>query len=313
MRREYQLATYAFAFAMVLFAVSGAIVFAGANPSDDPDTEPADDSETYTFDVSDNEAIQADSEANVGVEFNATVSATEQTCSGLERIDSPDYSETDVEVEDTNLTLVYDDAEPFEEIEHQRFAELVWDDVSERPEFNTYDHVKVHVNQYYESIEREEPRDIVGVTVHPVDRCLPSADAEVNLDDESVDIHRTLPELDDLELAFNDTIEVLDDDEKAIVENVIETDSHASYTIQNQFDDPDTLDAKVIEVTKNHEVDLELTPTDDNNRAVLVTVNLEDESVEQAMMLLSLDESNIVTNESDGEVTFEMNGSTDSD
>ncbi|PHQ46116.1 hypothetical protein DJ68_09055 [Halorubrum sp. C3] len=311
MNREYKLAGYALAAALVLFTLSGVVVVSGFAPADAALS--ADGTPQSELPVTDGETVS--SNATNTTQFNVTtvngtagtlaVTDGTSTCSGALRTDTQNATRTDVQVDDTTITLISDDATPFETIERQRLAEVIWSEVSTQSELSQYEHVNIYVNQYYETTARTNPLGVAGVTARPADDCLPTVSGEVTLRNETVDIHRTLPALDELTVNVSDSLGVLEPADTALLERLLVKDEHASYTIQNQFEDPSSLNATVVEASTDGDVELELSAAAADGRHVLVTVNLETETVVQSTAVLEVDMSNTVTNESaDGATTI---------
>lgn len=306
MNREYKFAAYALALAAVLFAVSGAIVVSGVGPGGGTGDPASDGEPTRTA----NETTGLDQyDVSVASSSNETLTFTSATpsCSGPSLVGASEPDRTETRLGDTTVTLIADDDAPFDELDRQQFAALVRDAVSNRTSLDEYAHLEMRVTQYYESLDREQPRDVAGVTVRPREQCLPYASGDVDLDDETVTIRRTLSPVESLELAFTDAIGVLDDDEKELIEDLVAADGQASYNVQRQFDESQTLDATVLEATNDGRIDLELTRPDRDGSAVRVTVNLDEETVVRSSTVLELEKSDIASNDSEtGTVEFSV-------
>ncbi|MBO4249064.1 hypothetical protein IL252_14690 (plasmid) [Halomicrobium sp. IBSBa] len=318
MRREYRLAAYALAVSALLLAASGAVVVADGSVTDSTDESPEPTNGTVTssgtYTDADTETVDVSVTNTSATTF--TVSEAGRTCSGALRVDAPNRTRTDVRVDGVTVTLIEaHGGEAFDEIDRQRFAALVWDEFSTSAGLSESEHVELRVNQYYESVDREEPTDTVGVRASPADSCLPSVAGTVSLDNESVDVRSAQPALDDLDLTITDTIGVLDDEERTLVERLVENDSQASYTVQQRFDDPSALAATVVEATNDGEVALELTASSSDSPTVVVRIDLETESVVTAYTKLSIevvDETDTVVVDGNETVTFETNGTASS-
>ncbi|WP_049987385.1 hypothetical protein [Halobellus rufus] len=306
MNDEYRLAAYAVAVSLAVLAISGAIVVAGDAP---PDSSPS-----STDRTDQNVTIDEANRIDISVaDSNSTVAFDqgERTCRGNLRVDDPDQTRTDVELEGVTVTLVEDHDEPFDEINREQFAELVWDEVSATAGFENYDHVEIRVNQYYETVAREEPRDTVGVRVRPVDDCLPTVEAEVMLDNQSVDVRAAHPEIEDLELNVTDTMGVLDDTERKLLEQLLESNTYASYTIQTEFDTSSQLNATVLKATNDGVIEVKLTDPTIEGHTVITRVNLESETVLNTWTKISIEQSDgsntvVVSDATDNStVTFE--------
>ncbi|QLH81359.1 hypothetical protein [Halosimplex pelagicum] len=308
MNREYKLAGYALAAAFILFTASGVIVVSGLSSTETgPATDEPLESDVPTDNGTTNLSVTNTTQFDISVTgtSNGTVTFTNQApaCSGTSPAGMPNLTRTDMQVDQTTVTLVSDDETPLQTIERQRFAKVVWTHASDRVALSKYDHVDVRVNQYYESTAREQPLGVAGVTVRPASGCLPTVTGEINLTSETMDIHGTLPALDDLELAVTDDIGVVDNGESGLLEQLLVADEQVSYMIQNQFDDPATLNATVVEASNDGEVDLELTASGTDSRAVLVTVDLEAETVVRATVVIDIEMSDIEMNETNGTAT----------
>ncbi|ACV49337.1 hypothetical protein [Halomicrobium mukohataei] len=313
MRREYRLAAYALAVSALLLAASGAVVVADGSVADPTDESPEPTNDTVSTSGTDTETVDVSVTNTSATTF--TVSEDGRTCGGALRVDDPNRTRTDVRVDGVTVTLIEaHGGEAFDEIDRQRFAALVWDEFSTSAGLGEYEHVELRVNQYYESVDREEPTDTVGVRASPADGCLPSVPGTVSLDDESVDVRSARPTLDGLDLTVTDTIGVLDDEERTLVERLVENDSQASYTVQQRFDDPSALAATVVEATNDGEVTLELTPPSADGPTVVVRIDLDTESVVTAYTKLSIESVDTDTVVVDGNetMTFEANGTTSS-
>jgi hypothetical protein len=293
---EYQLAACAIAVSVVLLAASGAAIIAGGNasPTEELSAGPAGDARPDGTDRTDQNLTAEESEridVSVASVENGTVAVDggERTCRGDPRVDGSDRTRTDVRVDGATVTLVEDHDEPFERIERERFAELVWEETSKHAGLDEHDHVELRVNRYYETAAREKPSDTVGFRVRPTDGCLPSVEGEVEPEGRSVDVRSSHPELEDIELNVTDGIGVLDGDERILVERLVESDRHAAYTLQAEFDDPTRLDATVLEATSDGEIEMELAPPDVEGRAVVVRIDLDGEAVLDTWTRISIE------------------------
>lgn len=318
MKTEYRLAKYALAGAVVLLAMSGVVVVSGLGPdapilaTDGPSNDRIqnnDDSGASTLATTDATRPDAD-------EFEASnrtryFPVDRADCGRSYRIDDTNVSRTEVQVDGTTITLVYDDTKPFDEIEREQLAELVWADVRDRAAFETYDTVEVVINQFYSTPPEEKPLDAAGITVHPTDRCLPSASGEVNLTDETVDINRVLPELDNLELDVTDEIGVITDEDRGRLEQIITGSDSAAYLIRQQFSNLDTLDATVVEASNDDQIDVELTAPEEDGEGVLMTIDLTEGTVVQSALVLELPESGMEVQQNGTIISFGVNNKTD--
>lgn len=304
MHRDYKLAAYALAAAAVVLLASGALVAAGTG-TDAPAGDAAPDGENATANETDAQALNLT--VSDGDEYDLTFVSGEGACGGALRAESPNRTETEVALDDVTVTLVERSTdEPFDGIDRERVAELAWDAAADRADFET-DRVEVRVTRYYESLDREEPLDTAGIRVRPVDGCLPTVAGELDLANETVDVRSVRPQLDDLDLAFTDEIGVLDADDEALIEDLVVADESAAYDVQTQFDDPDELDATVLEATNDGRVEVELTAPGTDGQAVVVTVDLDDETVVDSWTRISFDSVDVASaNETDGNVTVHV-------
>jgi hypothetical protein len=318
---EYQLAAYMVAIAVVVLAISGVVVVTADGPPDMTNGSDASDNGTVApgQNISVTESEQID--LSVGSTGNETITfdPTERTCRGGLRVDDPDQNQTDIRVDTVSVTLISDHTDPFTEIERERFAELVWNDVSQHAGLAEYEQIEIRVNQYYETVEREEPLDTVGVRVRPVDQCLPVVEGEVSLDNRSVTVRSGYSTLEEIDLTITDTIGVLNDEERDRVERLVESDERASYSVQTEFNEPDQLNATVVEATNDGEVTLELSPPDQAGRVVVVRVDLESEAIVNLWTKVSLERiegtDTVTVGDSNGNstITLKKNGTATED
>lgn len=312
MERDYRIALYALGLSAVLLVAAGAAVASGFAPGATPvvtqsDDDPTDGTDAVRLDRESSQQydVTADTSANGTVTFTSTASR----CGGAVAVDASDADRTDVQVDGTTVTLIEEHGgETFDGISRERFAELVWDATSDRAGVAEYDHVTVRVNQYYESIDRERPLDTAGITVRPHENCLPTVRGEVDLAGEDVTVTTTLPPLDDIELRVTDSLGVLSDDERRLIEELVASDEGASYNVQQQFNDPERLNATVLEATNDGLVDVRLTTDGSDGSAVIVTIDLDDETVVRSYATLELDADNVVTVGEDENGTVSADG-----
>ncbi|MFC7325656.1 hypothetical protein ACFQMF_13835 [Halorubrum rutilum] len=324
MERDYRIALYALGLSAVLLVAAGAVVASGFAPGATPAPTQSDDDPTNGTD-----AVRFDRESDqqydvtVTASDNGTVTFASATsgCGGVVAVNASDADRTDVQVDGTTVTLIEEHGgETFDGISRERVAELVWDATSDRAELDEYDRVTVRVNQYYESIDRERPLDTAGVTVRPYEDCLPTVRGEIDLAGEDVTVITTLPPLDDIELRITDGLGVLNDDERRLIEELVAADEEASYNVQQQFNDPERLNATVLEATNDDLVDVRLTTAGSDGSAVIVTIDLNDETVVRSYATLELDaddvvmfgegENETVSMDGGGTVTFETDEDT---
>ncbi|WP_092664391.1 hypothetical protein [Halorientalis persicus] len=298
MQRDYRIALYALGMSAVLLVAAGAVVASGFAPGATPpatqsDGDPTNGTDTVRLDRKSSQQydVTVDESGNGTITFDSTASR----CGGVVAVNASDADRTDVQVDGTTITLLEEHGgEAFDGISRERFAELVWAATSDRAGLDEYDHVTVRVNQYYESLDREQPLDTAGITIRPQDGCLPTVRGEADLADEDVTVIETLPALDDIELRITDSLGVLSDDERRLIEELVASDEGASYNVQQQFNDPERLNATVLEATNKGRVDVRLTAPESDGSAVVVTVDLRDESVVQSYATVELDADNIV-------------------
>ncbi|KAA9404942.1 hypothetical protein EGO51_16525 [Haloarcula hispanica] len=315
MHRDYRLAAYAVAVSALLLTASGAAVVAdgsaGNAPSESSPSETESNETTGSITVTNSTAFEVTTVSNDS--GTVTFDQGDQTCGGGFRIDTPNRTRTDIQVRGVTVTLVEQHSgEPFDEIGREQFASLVWKEISGYAGLGAYDHIEVQVNQYYETVARDEPLDTVGIHARPVDNCLPAVEGEVALNSQSVAVRSSHSELEGLNLNITDTIGVLNESERDSIDRLIESNERTSYAIQTEFDDPDTLDATVVEATDDSQVKLELTRPG-GGRTVVVRIDLESETVERTWTRVAVEridgtDSLTVGNHGENETTsFEVN------
>ncbi len=315
MHRDYRLAAYAVAVSALLLTASGAAVVAdgsaGNAPSESSPSETESNETTGSITVTNSTAFEVTTVSNDS--GTVTFDQGDQTCGGGFRIDTPNRTRTDIQVRGVTVTLVEQHSgEPFDEIGREQFASLVWKEISGYAGLGAYDHIEVQVNQYYETVARDEPLDTVGIHARPVDNCLPAVEGEVALNSQSVAVRSSHSELEGLNLNITDTIGALNESERDSIDRLIESNERTSYAIQTEFDDPDTLDATVVEATDDSQVKLELTRPG-GGRTVVVRIDLESETVERTWTRVAVEridgtDSVTVGNHGENETTsFEVN------
>lgn len=326
MQRDYRLAVYALAASALVLAASGAVVLADARlPADPQSTNDTDGTNVTDLNASDDQTGETDTVGNIslvtadtasaGTESNFTVERGERTCSGSLRLKDQDRNSTDHEVGDVTVTLAsHHDGDAVEEIGRQRFAELVVDRVGDRAGLGAADHLEVQVNQYYESTARTTPLDVAGVRVHPAESCLPSVRGTVHLDNRTVDVRSAQADLTDLDLNYTEDAGGLDQRERQLVEQLVQTDRHASYNVRQAFGETTRLEASVVEATRDGHVEVALHEPGVPESSLGVSLDLESETVLQSWIQLQLDTSNptplngtesnvtVTSNTSDGNV-----------
>jgi len=310
MQRDYRLAMYALAISTVLVVASGATVIAGANQSGGPGDGPI------------NETTEARLDANQQ-QFNVTVTGTDngeytfqqaqRTCSGALRLDSPERNSTRHQVGNVTVTLLtHHDGATVDTIGRQRLAELVIDETSGRAGLGEYSQTEVQVNQYYESTERDEPLDVAGIHVRPVDDCLPSVRGTVNRINETVDVRTVRSDVDEVNLNFTDDTGALKQDDRQLIERLVVTDAQTSYNIRAHLD-ATTLEATVTEATADGTIDIELQRPGRNGTSVMLTVNLDAETIAHSWVERKIDTSNIEMHDGDDSVeVYNVSNQTDS-
>jgi len=296
MQRDYRFAIYALGIATVLFVATGAAVMAGAGLSAGPADGPANETNVT-------EKTTADQQYNVTVDRTAdgeyTLEQADRTCSGALRLDDPSRNRTSHQVDNVTVTLVsHHDGAPFDEIERQRFAELVVEETGARAGLGAYDRLEVQVNQYYESTARDEPLDVAGIRVRPAGDCLPSVQGTVDLANETVDVRTARADVDEVRLNYTDDIGVLDQDDRALIERLVAADAQTSYNVRAHLDATE-LRATVTEATADDRVDVELRDPDGNGSSVVLTADLDAETVVHSWVEIQIDEENISTVEAD--------------
>ncbi len=298
MERDYRLAISALGISAVLLVASGAAVIAGAGLSPKQTDDPGNETNVTKLDA-DQQQFNATLTQTAGSKY--TLRQAQRTCSGALRLNSPDRNSTSYQVGDVTVTLVsHHDSAPIDEIGRQRLAELVVEATSDRVGLNEYSQLEVQVNQYYESTARDEPLDIAGIRVRPVDDCLPSVQGTVNLANETVDVRTARPDIDDVSLNYTDEIGVLDQDDKKLIERLVVADEQTSYNVRAHLDAM-TLEATVMEATDGH-VTIKLQRPDGNGSTVMLTVDLDAETAAYSWVEIQIDESSIEMADGDGTI-----------
>jgi hypothetical protein len=296
MNSNYRYAAYALAASAIVLLATGAVVVSGVAfepPTNTGPSIPSDQTNVVTLNETDVQTYDVSLDEN-GSTF--TLDGVESTCSGPLSVDASNETHTDVRVGDTTVTLVeHHDGEAVDDIGPDRLAELVWDTASQRAGLEDHDQVEVQVNQFYETTAREQPLNVAGITVRPVDTCLPTVRGQVDLLNETVTVNSAFADLRTLNLTVTDDIGVLDAAERDRLAALIVSDAQASYNVQRLFDDPVTLDAAVVEATDDGHVDVELTVPGGDDATVGVTVDFEDDTVVRSWTQMTLDASQVVT------------------
>ncbi|OYR56037.1 hypothetical protein [Halorubrum halodurans] len=290
MQRDYRLAIYALSIATVLLAASGIAVIAGATLSPEATGNPADEDNVAQLN-GDQQQFNGSLTQTDGDEY--TLHQAQRTCGGALRLNSTERNGTSHRVEDVTVTLVsHHNGSVVDEIGRQRLAELIVEQTGDRVGLSEYSQLEVRVNQYYESTAREEPLDIAGIRVRPTDDCLPLVRGTVNRTNETITVQTTRPDLDAVELNYSNDIGVLERDDRELIERLIVADEQASYNVQTHIDATE-LEATVVEATADEHVDIKLEHPDGSGSTVMLTVDLDSETVAHTWVEIQIDESNI--------------------
>jgi hypothetical protein len=327
MQRDHELALYALGLSAVVLIGAGVVtgIGSGGLTTDAPSVESHADGtvdDQNLHNTSQMSEVGSDSEANdvtvhdgeaydvtIDGDGNGTVVLRQMgtNCGGGVGGGTQNTTETDHNVDNTTVTLVVEDGdETVDAFGRRQLVELLWTTVSDHAELDRYDHVEVRADVYYESHDREQPLDVAGITVRPVNRCLPTVQGEVDLDSEAVTVDNVLPPLDNVELQVTDSLGVLSIDDRETIEKRLVANGRTSYRIQQQFDNPTRLNATVLEATNQNRVDIELTAPGTDGRAVVVTVDLDSGRIVQSWSRYQLESSNVTlvgTNTSAASVT----------
>lgn len=299
MQRDYRLAIYALGISVVLLVASGAAVIAGASLSAGPTDDPGNETNVTKLDVDHQQQVN-ETLVQTG-DSTYTLQQAQRTCSGALRLNNPDRNSTSHQVGNVTVTLVsHHDSAPIDEFGRQRVAELVVDATSERAGLSEYSRLEVQVNQYYESTARDEPLDIAGIRVRPTDDCLPSVQATVNLANETVNVRTARPDIDEMSLNYTDEIGVLDQDDREMIERLVVADGQTSYNVRAHLD-ATALEATITEATADGHVDIELQRPDGTGSTVMLTVDLDTETVVHSWVEIQIDESSIEMADGDDE------------
>jgi len=148
------------------------------------------------------------------------------------------------------------------------------------------------VNQYYESTVREEPLDTAGIHVRPAEGCLPLVRGTVNLANETVDVRTVRPDIEEVSLNYTNELGVLDQDDRELIEHLVVTDEQTSYNVRSHLG-ATALQATVTEATASGNVDIKLQRPDRNESTVMLTVDLDAETVLHSWVEIQIDESDI--------------------
>ncbi|WP_049928802.1 hypothetical protein [Halopiger goleimassiliensis] len=238
-------------------------------------------------------AVEPGDEVSIAVDGNgSTAVASPGPAEGIEfEVSVP--NETEVELEDVTATLV-DHDDILADRDATAFAERVWTDAV-ASQFEDAEAVEMALHQERElDADREEfvPTDGVRVEVTPVDGRLPSVDASVDLEDGTVEVVRSVPDLGDVDLELTDPDDLLTDTEADRLADLVVEDGKTRYNLQTQFDDLDAIRGTVTETTTadGDAVLVELTPADgDPSATVVATVDLETETVVSSYTMLELE------------------------
>ncbi|KAA9396672.1 hypothetical protein Har1130_18785 [Haloarcula sp. CBA1130] len=297
MQRDYKLAIYALGISAVLLVASGGAVIAGASLSSSPTDNPASETDVTQLDSDHHQQLNATVTQSDNSTY--TLQNAKRTCSGALRLNEPDRNSTSHQVGDVTVTVVsHHNSAGVDEIGRQRLSELVVEATGDRAGLDEYSHLEVQVNQYYESTAREEPLEIAGIHVRPADDCLPSVRGTVNTTNETVTVQTVRPDINEVSLNYTDRSGVLDQDERELIERLVVADGQTSYNVRTHLD-ATALEATVTEATANRHVDLELQRPDGNGSSVMLTVDLDAETVVHSWVEIQIDESNIEMADSD--------------
>ncbi|MFC5279272.1 hypothetical protein ACFPM1_10980 [Halorubrum rubrum] len=199
-----------------------------------------------------------------------------------------------------------------DEIGRQRLAELVVERTGDRVGLSEYSQLEVRVNQYYESTAREEPLDTAGIRVRPTDDCLPLVRGTANRTNEAITVRAARPDLDAVELTYNDDVGVLDRDDRELIERLVVTDEQTSYNVRTHLDATE-LEATVVEATADDHVDIRLQRPDGSGSTVMLTADLDAETVAHTWVEMRIDESTVETIDENGSAdTSNATGQTES-
>lgn len=309
MQRDYRLAMYALSISTLLLVASGTAVIAGANLS----SGPAEDSANETITQLDaDQHQQLNGTVAQSDDSTYTLEPAQRTCSGALRLNSPDHNNTSHQIGNVTVTLVsHHDGGVVDEIGRQQFVDLVTEATGNRAGLDGYSHLEVQVNQYYQSTAREDPRDIAGIHVRPVDSCLPSVRGTVNGTNETVVVQTVRSDIDEVSLNYTDEVDVLDQDDRELIERLVVADKQTSYNVRAHLD-VTTLQATVTEATADDHVNIKLQRPDGNGSTVMLTVDLDAETVVHSWVEIQIDESNIQVVDANDR-TSAQNGSEQSD
>jgi len=303
MQRDYRFAMFAFGISAVLLVASGAAVIAGASLSPDPTDGPSNETNITNLDADHHQQVNETLTQTGDGEY--TLRQAQRTCRGALRLNSPDRNSTSHQVGDVSVALVsHHGSEPIDEVGQQRLAELVVEATGDRAGLNEYSQLEVQVNQYYNSTARDEPLDTAGIRVRPTDDCLPSVRGTANLSNETVDVRTVRPDIDEVSLNYTDEIGVLDQDDRELIERLVVADGQTSYNVRAHLD-ATTLEATVTEATADGHVDIKLQRPDGNGSTVMLTVDLDTETVVHSWVEIQIDESNIEMADGDGTVELQ--------
>lgn len=291
MHRDYRFAMYALGISAVLLVASGAVVTTGASLSSGPTDNPGNKTNITKLDT--DHPQQVNKTLTQTENGTYTLQQAHRTCSGVLRLNSSDRNSTTHQVRDVTVTLVsHHDSAKIDEIGRQRLAELVVEATDDRAGLGEYSQLEVQVNQYYESTARDEPLDTAGIHVRPADDCLPSVRGTVDLTNETVDVRTARPDIEAVSLNYTNEIGALDQNERELIERLVVADRQTSYNVRTHLD-ATALQATVTEATADGHVDIKLRRPDRNGSTVMLTVDLDAETVVHSWAVIQIDESDM--------------------
>ena len=291
MDNEYRLAGILVVASAALLIGAGVLAAsglgAGAPPNETIKTTENASLETYDIKVSEDEVSTDDT--SVWVQEN------------------PNRTETTVRYENRSYVLNEDERdELFEAINRSQFVQVVWDSVGEEAEFKADSNIEIRVNQIYESAAHETPTDEAYIQVSPTDSRLPEVQGTVNLTTKEVYVRDRLETLSDVELEVKDEMDFLEEDDVDTLKEIVVNGGDVSYQIQREFDNPDSLEATTVEASNNRSVEIHLNNSDHPDTTVGLTLDLQEESVQNSWLIMEIDSSNITDVEENDNGTIEF-------
>ncbi|QCW04283.1 hypothetical protein [Natrinema pallidum] len=244
---------------------------------------------TYVLHQNQSESISVDN-VTMADDSTGTVAVEAQPING---------TETTVELDGVTASLRgYRDS--LSERDLETVARRVWATDEVRTHFDGFDAVEMSVRRDREfdaDTDTFTPADTATVRVTPTDGRLPHAVAVVDLDAETVTVTRRLPELDGVGVTVTDGTDSLSAADRDLIADLVVSDDAASYTVQNQFDDPDELTATVTDATGDGPatVTVEVAPPAAETTSVSLTVDLETETITRSFVV----SRNVTINDAD--------------